>query len=297
MSKELYLLEDINKTNYPEITEVYKLIENIFDLSKKRKYEEVYKKVDKLNSLIKELKKKAITNKDEKSANILFLVKLYVKSLDFLNKFWRLSEKLEYQDAWSCLQDAIDPLYTISNFIKEEDDFSVMKILDYLERIEKLYPFVYFNSIETVNKKKTCSICKKSPFSKECNHLAGRLYMGEMAYNTVEDFEFLGVSLVKNPADKKCIIFMNCDKQNIEKTPFKLIHFLVNYLKHPLKNFKLELTKRKLPRSYYDNWSKNSLCPCGSENSFENCCYDKEFIENLHYNIIEDEEVNLNLLN
>ena len=295
MPKELYALDKVDRESYPDIVEVYKSIIKLYDLLKNCKYEEVQNNVKSTSNLIKEIKDRAIKNKDEKNANIMFLLNLYVKALDSIGKFWQVSESLDYQGAWSHLQDALDSLLRIYDFLEDENNFTVAKILDYLERIEKLYPYVYFNSIETINKKKTCSICKKSAFSKECIHIAGNLYMGEMAYNIIEEAEFLGVSLVKNPADKHCIIFMNCDKQNIEKTPFKIIHFLINFLKYPLKDFKLELTKRNLPISYYANWSKTSLCPCGSEKPFEVCCYGKEFVENPHYNIIENGEINFNI--
>jgi hypothetical protein len=285
MIQTTYDLTEIDTKKYSCIKNYHKEIKEVISLTIEKEYEEVESKIKNIQTMCVTLKNEAIKNNDEKTANISFLLNKYSLLLKSISSFWKLCDNKEYQDAWSLLQDGIDYLRTLQKFMKDENQLLVKELNNYLENIEKLYPYVYFNSIEALNKKKICSICKKSPFDSSCNHIAGNLYMGDMAHIEITEVEFLGTSFVKNPMDKRCIIFMDCNKENIENTPFKLIHTLITSLEKPYHFFELVLTKRTLPRSYYDSWSKNSLCPCGSEKPFKDCCSKKQVIENPHYEI------------
>jgi len=286
MIQQKYDLTEIDTNKYPCIKTYHEEIKHIISKIIEKKYDEVNNKIENAQLMCDELKRNAVRNKDEKTANISFLLKQYLLLLKSISSFWKLCDNLDYQDAWSLLQDGLDYLRTLQKFMLDERQLLVKEINNYLENIEKLYPYVYFNSIEVLNKKKICSICNRSPFDPECSHIAGNLYMGEMATIIVKEVEFLGVSLVKNPADKRCIILMNYDKKDIENSPFRLIHTLITNLQKPFHFFELKLTKRKLPRQFYASWSKDSFCPCGSEKPFKECCSDKEFIDNPHYQII-----------
>ncbi|MBI5073094.1 SEC-C domain-containing protein [Candidatus Woesearchaeota archaeon] len=286
MNRVQYDLTDVDINIYLCIKEYHYKIRKAINHTANKDYEGAVGLFDEIQKDCHNLKQEAKARKDEKTANISYLLNTYVLLLKSINSFWKICDSLDYQSAWSPLQDGIDCLRTLQKFMANENQLLIKEIAIYLENIEKLYPYVYFNSIEAINKTKICSLCNKSPFDPECNHIAGNLYMGEMATIVIREVEFLGISLVKNPMDKRCIVFMNCDKENIENTPFKLIHTLIKSLDKPYHFFELKLTKRTLPRQYYGSWSENSLCPCGSEKPFKECCSNKEFIENPHYEIL-----------
>jgi len=288
-----YNFSKIDAKKYPLVKEINRLIHASFEDIKNKKYENTTVIPQKGKEICETLKAEARKNKDEHIANLSFLFKVYFDSLISISKFWELCEKSEYQDAWHHLQGALQNIQIIKGFVDDESQLSIDKIYAYLHNIEELYPYACFLSVEMICKKRTCSICKKSVFDPDCDHIAGDLYWGEMALQVVGDIEFIGTSLVENPIDKRCVILMHEDKNKLEEGPFKAIHCLIKNSKIPLRNFEISITKRKLPRSFYEHWSKDSFCPCGSRKKFKDCCYKNEFIFNPHYQLLIKEPITL----
>ena len=288
-----YDFSKIDKTKYSFSEEIIPLIKSGFEKLKKKNYNSAIRDCRNGKEICEKLKVEAINEKDEYSANLSFLFEVYYELIIAISDFWKLCDKADYQDAWSFLQDALGTVSTLNRFIENESQLSIDKISKYLSQIESLYPYVNFFSIEYIIKKMTCSICKKSPYDSECNHIAGDLYWGERAINVVEEMEGLGVSLVKNPVDKRCARLRDIDKNKLETSPFKLIHFFIQNSKSPLRDFDLFVRKRKLPRTFYNSWPEDSLCPCGSGKKFKNCCFNKKFILNPHYKVIFKETIPL----
>ncbi len=72
-----------------------------------------------------------------------------------------------------------------------------------LEMIEKIvFPPQVFVSGGVIVYKQECSICGED--YGECEHFAGKPYMGEFCYVTVKDVHSDHLSFVENPADKRC---------------------------------------------------------------------------------------------
>jgi hypothetical protein len=72
-----------------------------------------------------------------------------------------------------------------------------------LETYEKLlFPKMFFSSVGGIIKKSHCSICNES-YSK-CDHIKGRLYMGELCTRVITEMDLEEVSLVDLPANKHC---------------------------------------------------------------------------------------------
>jgi len=219
---------------------------------------------------------------------------VYYELIIAISNFWKLCDNADYQDAWSFLQDALGTVRTLNRFVEDESQLSIDKIFKYLSQIEILYPYDNFCSIACITKKMTCSICKRSPYDPECNHIAGDLYFGEMAINVVEEIEQVNhVAITKNPVDKRCVIHMDIDKNKLETSSFKLIHFFIKNSKFPLRDFDLLLPERKLSRTFYNSRPEQSLCPCGSGKKFKDCCFNNKFILNPHYNVIFKEPIPL----
>jgi hypothetical protein len=283
----------INVKKYPIVKGIIRLIRYSFEDIKNKRYSQSIGRSQKGKDICEILKDKATKDNDEDVANISFLFKIYFNLLISISKFWELCEKAEYQNAWNDLQNALQNIRTIKSFIVDESHLSIDKIYTYLLNVEKLYPYAYFISVEMICKKRTCSICKKSVFDPDCEHIAGNLYWGEMALQVVGDIEFIGTSLVENPMDKRCVILMNLDKKKLEEGPFKAVHCFIENSRTPLRSFEITVTKRKLPRSFYNSWSVDSFCPCGSRKKFKDCCYDKEFIFNPHYQLFIKKPITL----
>lgn len=290
-----YTFTKIKRAEYPLIDEILYVIKSSFENLKEKKYGFVTN--DYLNGrvLCERLKVEAIEKSDEYSANLSFLLKQYLDLINSVSDFWRLCEKADFQEAWDFLQDALDLARVISKFSDCGDQSSMDLIISYLAQTEKLYPYVLFCSTELVVKKTTCSICNNSPFDPECNHISGDLYWGEIALNIIDEMMPVMVVLLKDPFDKRCIIPIDFDKNNVETSPFKLIHSFIQQSKKPFLNYDLLETNRKLPRKYYDKLSEESLCPCGSEKKFKACCFNKKYILVPIYEVTLKESIKLKL--
>ena len=288
-----YDFSKIDKTKYSFSEEIIPLIKSGFENLKKKNYDSAIRDCRNGKEICEKLKVEAIKENDEYSANLSFLFEVYYELIIAISNFWKLCDNADYQDAWSFLQDALGTVRTLNRFIDTESQLSIDKISNYLSQIEILYPYVNFCSIEYITKKMTCSICKRSPYDPECNHIAGDLYWGEMAANVVEEMEGRGLGITKNPVDKSCVIRMDIDKNKLETSPFNLIHFFIKNSKFPLRDFDLFIRKRKLSRTIYNGRPEESLCPCGSGKKFKDCCFSKEFIFNPHYKLIFKEPIPL----
>ncbi len=76
----------------------------------------------------------------------------------------------------------------------------------YVERLESyeklLFPNLYFQSVGGLIKKAYCSICREC--FNNCDHIKGRLYMGELCRREITEMDLDEVSFVENPANKHC---------------------------------------------------------------------------------------------
>jgi len=182
-------------------------------------------------------------------------------------------------------------LDTTKHFTTEKHE-SIVKIYEYLSLIEKLFPFRVFISSGLDQLQVKCSICNKSPFDLGCEHIAGNLYWGKMAYNIVEKIGSGNhVAFVPNP-DNKRLVFQQYqyDKSKPEESPFKEIFSFVKNSNRPLRKIKIQESVREIPRSNFIHEFKEWPCPCGSELSFQECCYDKEIIQIPHIRIFYYDE-------
>lgn len=236
------------------------------------------------------LKNHAISKNDEYCANVSFFLKTNILLIKNIAQFWKSCEEYEYPTAWSSLQDGLSCCRILLKFCEKETAEKITPIYDYLLLIEQLFPYTVFASSAFEDVTTKCSICERSSFDPECDHIPGELYWGEMATNVIVDLKGLDhIALVPNPADKGCIIDIKYDKNCPEESPFKNVYAFIKHSKRPLRNLKIQKTEKEVPRSKFENKSKTWPCPCGSEIPFGECCYDKEVIKIPHINISFDD--------
>lgn len=157
-----------------------------------------------LNELLKEcidLKKEAIGNKSEECANAFlafeFMTKAMIEEFSFL-----LALKADDVDqAWNHLINAESSAASAmsSHAVASHLDRYINK-LHALEQL--LFPQPIFFSSGFIAKGSECSICGAE--YGECDHIKGRPYMGQLCVEIVKDAELQEVSIVSNPADKRC---------------------------------------------------------------------------------------------
>lgn len=147
------------------------------------------------------LKVEAKENAVEESANKLLSMEKTVQAIIYELEMWVALTGNKPEKAWTALMCAQT---SIEDAVKAHDDG--IKLENYIERLivmEKLlFPPQIFTSMGAIIKRSTCSICKTK--YGECNHLQGRVYMGEICLRQIDELEHIETSVVPNASNKHC---------------------------------------------------------------------------------------------
>lgn len=116
---------------------------------------------------------------------------------------WLLLKEGRADDAWNELVAAQGSL---AFAVKAHEGFAHVdgniRRLDAIERL--VFPPQVFLSSGLIVRSQICSICEKE--YEDCDHVKGRPYMGEICTITLVPSAVDHVSIVDNPADKRCRI-------------------------------------------------------------------------------------------
>ena len=156
-------------------------------------YEELYVKITKY-------KEAYIHSKDEENANRFLALEFMVKGLNNECLCAEADKHKKPGKAWDYLQDALTNYYLARKISPQLNMLS--RHIKHCEIMEKKFPNQLFISPAIIAKKVECSICGKD--YKNCNHIAGRAYMGKLACKMYRDIICKEISLVEEPRDKKC---------------------------------------------------------------------------------------------
>ncbi|MCQ2446740.1 MAG: SEC-C domain-containing protein, partial [Clostridia bacterium] len=179
-----------------------------------------------------------------------------------------LIKSKKYEDAW-CLLDHtdIEMSYLEANFdiAQNDDKYHMIFIRKMIKEYQKLFPYCFFFSRESIIKAEQCSICGK-PISlrNPCGHKTGRLYMGGLCLRKVIDMEFKALSIVTDPFDK--YTYVQIPNQEYE---YGMLEALMTEIDDPYDEFYIETVKVLKPE--YKNIGRNTLCPCGSGKKYKRC--------------------------
>ncbi|MCF8567891.1 SEC-C domain-containing protein [Alicyclobacillus tolerans] len=247
------------------------------------RYEVIESMLLEQQSICTSLKQLSREQGNEQIANACSVVGAYISFLLNYSRYWTRLHAQQYRASWDKLQDTIDDLSFILRFTGEEiqSHFQLQLFREHLSKLEALYPFTVFASSEFLNLKETCSICGRSPFEKECTHLPGELYWGEVAHTIVEKCELLSVAMVRNPMDKRCVVQATEKQTRGEAEQFPMVHYFAKHLR-PLYKFEVEETTETKPVSFFKDVGVNEQCPCGSGEKYKKCCKLKGFVTRPH---------------
>lgn len=161
-----------------------------------------------LDEIIKN-KKESISRSDEEEANYYWLLEhMFVVKALFIKTFNEIKSK-NYESAWNHLEDLdIDIMQLFDNSDEEWlNQFSINFIRKMIPEYQKLFPYFLFISRDGIIKKEVCSICgKEIRLRGGCRHKVGKLYMGEICYAKVVDYQLRCFAVVTNPFDKYTVL-------------------------------------------------------------------------------------------
>ena len=160
--------------------------------------------LERLSPKIAEEKARGIATKDEDYANMLLGCECVARALIAELKMWILLKQEEPEAAWDQLVYAQN---AFSAAARAHDSFSHLTFHNQrMEAIEQLvFPPQVFSSVALIVERQKCSICGDE--YEDCAHLIGKPYMGEFCSVIMGgNVEIHSVSIVENPADKRCRI-------------------------------------------------------------------------------------------
>ena len=233
---------------------------------------------------LKELKEKAVQEKNEKKANEIWVLETVSKIQQMYLRVFNLLKEGKYENyfkAWTVLEQ-IEIEFTFLNGVYQYsfEEYHLGFIATMIREYAKLFPYEYFMSRESIVKKKHCSICGKvNTIRDHCKHKKGQVYMGELCCEVVDDFEFLGMAIVKNPFDRYTVLFPEGKEYN-----YRMLEGLMERVHSPYAKWCVDIRDEKNP--LYRNIGRNDKCPCQSGNKFKKCCLGTENMITRHHKII-----------
>lgn len=152
-------------------------------------------------SEIAQEKQIAVENNNEDYANLLLGCEFAAQSLLHELKMWLLLKQEKPEEAWNHL---VDAQMKATSAARAHDYFSYLEHHRHcLEIIEKIvFPPQVFVSLGVIIHEQECSICGED--YDECEHVAGKPYMGEFCHVMIKDASADHLSIVDTPADKHC---------------------------------------------------------------------------------------------
>lgn len=223
--------------------------------------------------LINDRLKKSQDKLDEESANYYwFLQQVFLIQRSFTNAYFLLTKE-RFEDAWNefdCAEIAIGYLEKNLPDSLDLQMFNISFIDNMIKEYQKLFPYKYFISRETIIKEEKCNICGQVVrIRNRCKHIPGKVYMGKLCLHIVTDIEIKALAIVSDPFDKYAVIHLESKEYN-----YGMLKYLLETICNPFDEFYVEAKKEK--RNEYRNVAMNDFCPCGSGKKYKKCHFGSE---------------------
>lgn len=167
----------------------------------KKLQEETITKLTNLKEEATKLKEKAIGLQDENYANLMLSIECLSDALTNELSMWVYLKNEDPNTAWNLLINAQDWI-SASIHASEIPGLNQEGYMNKLSVIEQvIFPPQTFMSPGMVVESSKCSLCNND--YSECEHIAGKAYMGKFCQQIPKIKEFTEASLVGYPYDKK----------------------------------------------------------------------------------------------
>jgi hypothetical protein len=212
-----------------------------------------------------------------------------------LHKVWATSFCLlkneQFYDVWCALEKCeliirfLDPHLAVVG----GDRFGVQWMQKAIERFQSLYPYKLFFSPAIVELEKICSVCRARISARvRCGHEVGEIYGGEMCARIVTKGDVLEISLVEQPVQKYSVPFLSDEKtgKSRDHYSYAVVKYAVLALPDRFTPWQVKQTTKRYPIARFRNHNLQSRCPCGSSETFQECCSGKSEVEMPHLQFV-----------
>jgi hypothetical protein len=161
--------------------------------------------IDKLGSLhdrLKKLRYHAISKSDEPHANAAFRAQMIVSGTKHFLEMWVRLKEAEYVKAWESLVEAQKDFEIAQRILFDAETNNLLMHLLAVE--QTVFPPQSFFSSAYRYPEAICTICDQT--YGECEHVSGRIYMGQICRPRIPKSSITEFSIVFSPRDKRCRI-------------------------------------------------------------------------------------------
>lgn len=229
---------------------------------------------------LKILKEYEVSQNNQIAAKEIWCLEQVYKVIQhYLSAIKNLRDKKHFE-AWCAFDRAEIELSFLRKHLDFEDNKYYLKFYDrIIFQYQKLFPYQYFMSRESVIKRSSCSICGITvSLRRPCAHRLGEIYNGEQCCHIIEDVEILAMAIVKNPFDKYTVLFPQGMEYN-----YTMLDNLLGQISRPYDDWDLDILKER--KQEYIGIGRNNPCPCNSGKKYKFCCLDTENELFDHYRI------------
>jgi hypothetical protein len=245
-----------------------------------------YKNIDtlKYKPLIENEKMILRKETDEKSLLLIWFCLSIIEAMEIYHRAFSLLKNRKYYSGWNELAQIEVIIQNIKYNIHDHSNYMALAFLDqYTKKFQKIFPYKAFTSVVFVNTNEECSICGKSmnPFS-GCEHIRGKVYLGELCYSIVTDGDLIGIDFVEKPAMKCAVVFAGLDVPE----NYKLLEYVMPRLTNEYIIWDYKILTEYEPHSN-SKITRNEKCPCQSGKKYKHCCMNNpKGIKHEHYRFI-----------
>ena len=248
--------------------------------------------LDKLESAVaaaEELRSSGRKIGSEQLANASWVVHRFGEAVVAVGRAYTHVRAGKHREGWIALVDGEDALNALHGFESLSPvALPVDWLLQHVLQMQKPFPYQLFASTGLKIRKQVCSICGSpvSPFT-DCGHELGGLYMGERCGAVVLDAELMEASLVRHPADKRCVMLGSSEGGIVrDHHNYRAVDHLFANLVGPFARFQVTVSTRHYPPTKFQSLSADRLCPCRSGETYGRCCKGKKRIPVEHLDMV-----------
>lgn len=150
---------------------------------------------------IHQVRLRAILSKDSAIADGMLALSCLARALACELRVYLMLKSDEPEKAWNMLISAQENVDSAMRADPRLRTFAE-KAAQLRQLEDRLFPPQTFTSVGMLAKRQQCSICRQD--YDECDHVAGRAYLGRFCSMLPEDVSTDHVAIVESPADRRC---------------------------------------------------------------------------------------------
>ena len=225
---------------------------------------------------ISDVKKTFVNQNDQLGAKAAWCLEVVANIQDCFVKSHLSLKDGQFKEAWELLAQCETGVKALGRHFTELDgEFGIEHVRIHAAQLQELFQLKWGLSPGFLFEEVHCSVCNFTrSLRKDCGHIVGEIYDGEICGNIVVKAKLLEISIVDSPAQKYSIIWPD-DKYLPQ---FFTLKYLADELLSPWDVWSFQKEIRRDYHPSFNNVGRNASCPCGSDLKYKRCCMRKDTV-------------------